>query len=97
METYIAKDFGKLLKRNALFTRRIMKTFDSNVMRVYNKNIETLPVTVDLYGRYARITDYSEIPLQEDDIALICDIVGRNLYIEREHVIYHRREKREKV
>ena len=96
METYIAKDFGKLLKRNALQTRRIMKSFDTNAMRVYDKNIDSLQVSVDLYGNYARITDYSSYDLSEDEITEICDIVSRNLYVEHEKIVYHRRQKREK-
>ncbi len=96
METYIAKDFGKLLKRNALQTRRIMNSLDTNVMRVYDKNIDSLQVSVDLYANYARITDYSSYELGEDEITEICDIVSRNLYVEHDKIVYHRRQKREK-
>ncbi|NCB01252.1 MAG: hypothetical protein EOM67_03675 [Spirochaetia bacterium] len=96
MKDFVVKDFGKLLKRNALETRRVMKEFDTNVMRVYNLNLEELPVTVDMYASYARITDYSDIAFSDEDEKLICDIVSRYLYVEPDKVIYHKREKREK-
>ena len=95
MEQFVVKDFGKHLKRNALHTRRIMKEFDTNVMRVYDKNLSELPITVDMYASYARITDYSDFPFSSEEEKLICDIVSRNLYVEPDKVIYHKREKRE--
>ncbi len=39
--------------------RRLMKELDSDVIRIYDRNLQEIPVTVDLYGVYARITDYS--------------------------------------
>ncbi len=96
MKDFVVKDFGKLLKRNALNIRRIMKELDTNVMRVYNLNLEELPLTVDMYAAYARITDYSEVAFSTEDENLICDIVARNLYVEPDKVIYHKRDKREK-
>ena len=95
MNEYVAKDFGKLLKRNALQMRRIMLTSNTDAMRVYDRNLSDIPVTVDLYGPYARITDYSDTSIPEEDIEEICDIVSRMVYIEPNRVIYHRREKRQ--
>jgi len=94
MDEHVRKDFGKLLKRNALQTRRIMKAQDTDVMRVYDQNLSELPVTVDLYGAYARITDYSDGHLDPEDVATLCDIASRMLYVEPEKVVFHQRRKR---
>ena len=92
---YFEKDFGKILKANALKQRRLMLKYDTDCMRVYDRNLEEFPVTVDLYGRYARITDYSRDGM--DDLAreTCCDIAGRMLYIVKDHVVFYHREKRE--
>jgi 23S rRNA (guanine2445-N2)-methyltransferase / 23S rRNA (guanine2069-N7)-methyltransferase len=95
MDEFLTKDFGKLLKRNALSVRRQINNKNTNVMRVYDLNIEQLPVTVDLYGNWVRLTDYSDGSLNDDDIAQLLDITSRMLYIESEKVVYHKREKRE--
>ena len=57
---YTEKDFGKILKTNALKMRRLMIKSGTTCMRVYDRNLERFSVTVDMYGPYARITDYSE-------------------------------------
>ena len=93
MDNYTAKDFGKLLKRNALQMRRIMLQSNTDVMRIYDRNLSELPITVDLYGSYARITDYCEPALSDEEVDSVCDIVSRMLYIEPERVVYHHREK----
>jgi len=95
MEDYIRKDFSKLLKRNALQMRRLMKNNDTDVMRVYDLNIAELPISVDLYGHYARITDYSDGGFTEGQKSLICDMCARMLYVEPDKVIFHERKKRE--
>ncbi|HPE92588.1 MAG TPA: class I SAM-dependent methyltransferase, partial [Sphaerochaeta sp.] len=63
-------------------------------MRVYDRNLERFPVTVDLYGPYARVTDYSEEGLDEEEERICCDIVSRMLYVQADRVIFHRRPKR---
>ena len=68
MDEYVAKDFGKLLKRNALQMRRLMLQQQTDVMRVYDRNLVELPISVDLYGLYARITDYSDGYLDDYDL-----------------------------
>ncbi len=93
MDEILAKDFGKLLKRNALSMRRLMNESGTTAMRVYDQNIADLPITVDMYGPYVRITDYDPNGLSEKMITEICDIASRMLYIEPQRVIYHRREK----
>jgi 23S rRNA (guanine2445-N2)-methyltransferase / 23S rRNA (guanine2069-N7)-methyltransferase len=94
MDMNLAKDFGKLLKRHALELRRAYDGTDTTVMRVYNQHLEHLPITVDIYDEYVRITDYSDGVLHEEDIESIIDLCSRMLYKERENVIYHRRKKR---
>ena len=94
MDQYLAKDFTKLLKNNAVSVRRQMLNTETDVMRIYDQNLVELPVTVDLYGNWARITDYSDSPFSEQEIESITDIVCRMAYVEKERVIFHRREKR---
>ncbi|MEA5031436.1 MAG: class I SAM-dependent methyltransferase [Sphaerochaeta sp.] len=94
MDEYVAKDFGKLLKRNALQMRRLMLQQQTDVMRVYDRNLVELPISVDLYGLYARITDYSDGYLDDYDLDVVCDIASRMLYVEPDHVVYHHRKKR---
>ena len=91
---YTEKDFGKILKQNALKMRRMMLQSNTTCMRVYDRNLERFPVTVDLYGPYARITDYSDDGLDEEDERICCDIVSRMLYVQTSHVVFHRRPKR---
>ncbi len=91
---YTEKDFGKILKQNALKMRRMMLQSNTTCMRVYDRNLARFPVTVDLYGPYARITDYSNDGLDEEDERICCDIVSRMLYVQTNHVVFHRRPKR---
>ncbi|WP_319758379.1 class I SAM-dependent methyltransferase [uncultured Sphaerochaeta sp.] len=74
--------------------RRMMLQSNTTCMRVYDRNLERFPVTVDLYGPYARITDYSDDGLDEEDERICCDIVSRMLYVQTSHVVFHRRPKR---
>ncbi len=91
---YTEKDFSKILKGNALKMRRMMLKSGTTCMRVYDRNLERFPVTVDLYGPYARVTDYSEEGLDEEEERICCDIVSRMLYVQADCVIFHRRPKR---
>ena len=95
VEDFEKKDFEKLLKRGGLEARRYMKLTDSDVARVYDRNIASIPVTVDLYGQYARIVDYSDGGLDEAFIEEINDIVARYLYVERSKIVFKERRKRE--
>ena len=95
MEEYLKKDFGKILKAQGLEARRWMKNTDSDVCRVYDRSLEGLELTVDIYGPYARIMDYRDEGRNEDEITEIMDIVSRFLYIERDKVIWKERKKRE--
>ena len=91
---YTEKDFGKILKGNALKMRRLMLKSGTTCMRVYDRNLERFFVTVDLYGPYARITDFSEEGLDDETERVCCDIVSRMLYVQADHVVFHRRPKR---
>ncbi|MCI7607444.1 MAG: class I SAM-dependent methyltransferase [Spirochaetales bacterium] len=95
MEEYLKKDFGKILKSQGLEARRWMKNTDSDVCRVYDRLLEGLELTVDIYGPYARIMDYQDEARGDDEITEIIDIVSRFLYIERDKVIWKERKKRE--
>ncbi|MDC7250881.1 MAG: class I SAM-dependent methyltransferase [Sphaerochaetaceae bacterium] len=91
---YLIKDFGKILKKNALMMRRLLLQENTDCMRVYDRNIEELPVSVELFSKYARITDYSEDGLSDELEDLVKDAVRRMCYVQGENVIFHRRAKR---
>ena len=95
VEDFEKKDFEKLLKRGGLDARRYMKLTDSDVARVYDRNIASLPVTVDLYGLYCRIVDYSDEGFDEAEEEEIKEIVSRYLYVEKSKIIFKARKKRE--
>lgn len=95
MDVYDAKDFGKLLKRNALQARRLLLPSHTDVMRVYDRNLDAFPLTIDVYGRYAYIVDYSDKEMDEQLRMRICDIVSRMLYIALDHIVFHERKKRQ--
>ncbi len=95
MEDYLKKDFGKILKSSGLEARRWMKNTDSSTSRVYDRNLEELPLTVDLYGEYARVVDFSPEGLSDGERADVEDIISRFLYVEKSKVIYACRRKRE--
>lgn len=91
---FFEKDFGKILKHSALEQRRAFNKTDSNCGRVYDRNLVQIPVTVDLYANYARITDYSEDGLSDEMAGMVSDICRRMLYIEGDKVILQRRPRR---
>ncbi len=95
MDDYLKKDFGKILKADGLEARRWMKNTDSTTGRVYDRNLENLPLTVDLYGDYARIVDFSEEGLDDELRDEVIDLVSRFLYVERSRINFVYRKKRE--
>lgn len=95
VDDYLRKDFGKILKSSGLEARRWMKNTDSSTSRVYDRNLEELPVTVDFYGDRTRIVDYSDGGLGDETRAEIEDIVSRYLYVEKSRIVYVVRKKRE--
>ncbi len=95
VDDYLRKDFGKILKSAGLEARRWMKNTDSSTSRVYDRNLEEIPVTVDLYGDWTRIVDYSDGGLGDDTVSEIKDIVSRYLYVEKSRIVYAVRKKRD--
>lgn len=95
IQEYIRKDFTRLLKNGALEGRRWMNATDSSAVRIYDRNLEFLPVTVELYGKYAKIVDYADGGLDDDTRDEVIDLVNRMVYIERDRIVYQRRKKRE--
>ena len=59
MLEYERRDFARLLKKGALEGRRWMRATDSEAVRIYDRNLEAAPVTVELYGSWAKIVDYA--------------------------------------
>ena len=90
---YLIKDFGKLLKKNHLERRHDLGS-STDCMRVYDRNQASIPVTVDLYGKYARLTDFSEEGLSDDLIGELKAACVSNLYLQPSDIIVTRRKKR---
>ena len=95
MEDFEKKDFSKILKHNALEGRRWMNSTASDAVRVYDRNLPAFPITIELYGSYARAVDYSDGGMSDDDRTVAIDLISRFLYVEREKIIWKERKKRE--
>ena len=95
MKEYERKDFSKLLQKGALEGRRYLNASDSTAVRIYDRNIDDIPVSVDLSGPYAKIGDYSAEGLSPEDEETVIDLVNRMVYVERARIIYQKRHKRE--
>ena len=91
---YMDKDFGKILKNNAQTLRHDLLASGTDCFRVYDRNLSRYPVTVDLYGRYAKVTDYGTDPMADDVRESCLDICARMLYLEPANVVYAFRAKR---
>ena len=97
MNEYDKKDFGKLLKSGALEGRRWMKATDSEAVRIYDRQLSSFPVTVELFGKCAKVVDYSEDGMNDEEIVITKDIVNRMAYIESDRIYFQRRKKREGI
>ena len=95
MQEIDKKDFSKILKKNALDAHRWMKETESSASRVYDRNLGAFPVTVELFGQYARIVDYADGGMSDDDVIVMKDLVSRFLYVDSDKIIYVQRKKRE--
>ena len=84
-----------MLKKGALEGRRYLNSSGSTAVRIYDRNIDDIPVTVELYGPYAKIVDYSADGLSPEDEETVIDLVNRMVYVERARIIYQKRHKRE--
>ncbi len=91
---YMDKDLGKILKNNAQTLRHELLPEGTDCFRVYDRNLSRYPVTVDLYGKYAKVTDYGDEPLGEGDKKTLLDICSRMLYLERQNIVYAFRNRR---
>lgn len=91
---YVDKDFGKILKNNAQTLRHELLPLGTDCFRVYDRNLERYPVTVDVYGKYAKVTDYGTEPLADEEKAACLDICSRMLYLEPSNVVYAVRSRR---
>ena len=95
MEDYQKKDFAKLLKAGALEGRRWMRATNSEAVRIYDRNLDSFPVTVELFGKFAKVVDYSENGMSDEDILVAKDIISRMVYVEEDKIIFQERKKRE--
>ena len=91
---YMDKDFGKILKNNAQTLRHDLLEKGTDCFRVYDRNLSRYPVTVDLYGRYAKVTDYGKDPMADEVRESCLDICARMLYLDATNVVYAFRAKR---
>ena len=91
---YMDKDFAKILKNNAQSLRHELLPLGTDCFRVYDRNLSRYPVTVDIYGKYAKVTDYGDTPLEDPVLESCLDICTRMLYLDRDHVIYSHRAHR---
>ncbi len=86
MDNYTAKDFGKLLKRNLTELRRFFSDTDSNIGRLYDYNLEALPISVDLWGPYLMLGGNIDPPLKEE----IASIASSMAYVPPDKIIFPR-------
>ena len=91
---FMDKDLGKILKNNAQTLRHELLPQGTDCFRVYDRNLSRYPVTVDLYGKYAKVTDYGEEPLSDEEKETLLDICSRMLYLQKENVVYAVRNRR---
>ena len=91
---YMDKDFGKILKNNAQTLRHDLLPRGTDCFRVYDRNLSRYPVTVDLYGKLAKVTDYGQSEMADDVREKCLDICSRMLYLEPGNVVYSYRARR---
>jgi 23S rRNA G2069 N7-methylase RlmK/C1962 C5-methylase RlmI len=82
------KEFRKILKTQFQQLRKELFPLGTKCMRVYDHNISTIPATVELFDKFAKIavSGTSELPQQQ----LIASVAGM-LYIPKTHVFYQQR------
>ena len=91
---YMDKDMGKILKNNAQTLRHELLPQGTDCFRVYDRNLSRYPVTVDIYGKFAKITDYGDEALSDENRETLLDICSRMLYLEKSNLVYAVRNKR---
>ena len=95
MDEYEKKDFAKLLKHGALEAHRWMNNTDSTAVRIYDRNLQAFPLTIDFYGQYVLVVDYSDGGMEGDDRIAAEDIISRYVYVEQSRIVWRSRKKRE--
>ncbi len=93
MDEYLLKDFTKIIKKNAVTMRAAMLPTDTDVFRIYNRNLEEIPLTVDLYGAYARVEDSGKDSLSDEARFEVIDAISRFAYVDEEKIVYVYRAK----
>lgn len=92
IDNYVIKDFGKILKSNHQKLRSEL-TKSTNAMRVYEKCLEALKFSVDLFANWAVITDYTDSGFDEQTLDKIKSTIASNLYISKDNIIYKHKKK----
>ncbi|MBI9100735.1 MAG: class I SAM-dependent methyltransferase [Spirochaetaceae bacterium] len=92
--SYLLKDFGKLLKRNYKELRQQYTLVSTNCMRLYDQNLQEIPVSVDMYNGKVLITDYG-LGIDDEKVTpeSLCRTAAAMIYVKREDVIYKYRGK----
>lgn len=88
---YALKDFKKIIKNTHQQVRRELSDSGTNCMRVYDRNIGSYPVTVDIYGKYVKIQHFGDGMIDVDEVI---EAVSRSLYVPLSRVFYQDRKKR---
>ncbi len=89
---YRLKDFGKIVKRKYAELRPLFAEVGSDCFRVYDRNLDEYPATVDIYADHVLIIDYSigNAENGQKDAAMV-GTAAANLYIPPENVHCSRR------
>jgi 23S rRNA G2069 N7-methylase RlmK/C1962 C5-methylase RlmI len=88
------REFGRLLKKYYLEVRRYSSEVESTCMRVYDRQLTQLPLTVDIYSSSLLISDYREDSLPAEPKAdELIRTAASMLYRRPEDTVYTRREK----
>ncbi len=91
---YDIKELKKIIKFTYQGVRKELQDNDTACMRIYDRNLGVFPITVELYGPYAKIVEYGEETLDSD---AVIEAVSSMAYVQRENIIYQYRKKREGI
>ena len=91
---YELKEFRKIIKFTYQQVRKELQDTGTECMRIYDSNIAAYPVSVELFGSYAKVLDLSDGTLDEQSVI---DAVSSMAYVKREQVIYQYRKAREGI
>lgn len=85
------KEFSKLLKNRYQQLRRELTPLHTNCMRVYDHNIQGIPVSVEVYAKFAKITVYGKSELSAKQLI---SSASSMLYIPETHIFYQDRSRK---